>query len=199
MKYSLFFLLLLFCTNKKEVDCKDQGIKIEYLSDIDKLIQNGYICDNHFDDFGIEQLKRCKVLFSDSNYKILYNGFRSRILFDKKDNLKLAINSISPDFQPVKNRPFSLYILNDRLMPVYGITKFTNVGLSVFKIEYSKKKIVLSEAIDEESKNINVNKLTYKEILELIKKIKDEFKYKPKKTSLDDYFYNVPYWTEGRE
>ncbi|MCY1458006.1 hypothetical protein D9M71_753490 [compost metagenome] len=71
--------------------------------------------------------------------------------------------------------------------------------MSVFKIEYSKKKIVLSEAIDEESKNINVNKLTYKEILELIKKIKDEFKYKPKKTSLDDYFYNVPYWTEGRE
>ncbi|WP_295094388.1 hypothetical protein, partial [uncultured Flavobacterium sp.] len=125
IKYSLLLVfLLVFCTNKKEIDCKDQGIKIEYLSDMDKLIQNGYVCDKHFEDFGLDELKRCKVVFSDSNYKILYNGFRSRVLFDKKENLKLAVNSLLPDFRPVKNRPFSLFILNDKLMPVYGITKF---------------------------------------------------------------------------
>ncbi|MEA9412653.1 hypothetical protein [Flavobacterium sp. PL02] len=200
IKYSLFIaFLFVFCTNKKESDCKDQGIKIEYLTDIDKLVQNGYKCDNHFDNFGVDELKRCQVEFSDSNYKVLYNGFRSRVLFDKKENLKLAINSLSPDFRPVKNRPFSLYVLNDRLMPVYGITKFTNVGLSVFKIEYKNNKIVLSEAINKESKNIDVNKLTYQQILELIEKIKNTFKYKVREKTLDDYFYKVPYWTEGRE
>ena len=200
-KVIVFSLLIIFgCTNKQnEPDCKDQGIKIEYLMDIDKLVQNGYICDNHFDDFGINELKRCKVEFSDSNYKVLYNGFRSRVLFDKKENLKLAVNSLLPDFRPVKNRPFSLYVLNDKLMPVYGITKFTNVPLSVFKIEYKNKQIILTEAVDKESKNIDVNKLTYQEILVLIKKIKNTFKYKPKKGTIDDYFYKVPYWTEGRE
>ncbi|WP_433831139.1 hypothetical protein [Flavobacterium anhuiense] len=199
LKYSLLLFFIFTCTNKKEIECKDQGIKIEYLTDIDKLVKNGYICDKYFDDFGIDELKRCKVVFSDSNYKVLYNGFRSRVLFDKKENLKLAINSISPDFKPVKNRPFTLFILNNKLLPVYAISKFSNDSLSVFKIEYIKKKILLSEAINRESKNINVNKLTYQEILSLIPKIKNEFKYKPRKTSLDDFFYDVPYWTEGRE
>lgn len=199
IKYILLVFFILSCTTKKETECKNQGIKIQYLTDVDKLVQNGYICDKHFDDFGIDELKRCKVVFSDSNYQVLYNGFRSRVIFDKKENLKLAINSISPDFQPVKNRPFSLYILNEKLMPIYAITKFSNDSLSVFKIEYVKKKILLSEAVDKESKNINVNKLTYQEILSLIPKIRNEFKYKPRRTSLDDYFYEVPYWTEGRE
>ncbi|MEA9412654.1 hypothetical protein [Flavobacterium sp. PL02] len=102
MKKAIIFSLLISfsCTNKqKEPDCKDQGIKIAYLTDIDKLVQNGYICDNHFDDFGIDELKRCKVVFSDSNYKVLYNGFRSRVLFDKKENLKLAINYYFPIFE----------------------------------------------------------------------------------------------------
>lgn len=199
IKYSLLVFLFVFCTNKKETDCKDQGIKIEYLTDIDKLVQNGYICDNHFDDFGIDELKRCKVVFSDSNYKVLYNGFRSRVLFDKKENLKLAINSLLPDFRPVKNRPFSLYVLNDKLMPIYGITKFGRDSLSIFKIEYKNKKIVLSEALDKESKNINVCKLSYSEIVKLIKNIKYDFVYKKQDTTLDEYFYNVPFWTEGRE
>ena len=53
IKYSLLLLFLfVFCTNKKEDGCKDKGIKIKYLTDIDKLVQNDYICDNHFDDFG---------------------------------------------------------------------------------------------------------------------------------------------------
>ncbi|MBE8723364.1 hypothetical protein [Flavobacterium hungaricum] len=200
IKYSLLLVfLLVFCTNKKEVDCKDQGIKIEYLSDMDKLIQNGYVCDKHFEDFGIDELKRCKVVFSDSNYKILYNGFRSRVLFDKKENLKLAVNSLLPDFRPIKNRPFSLYILNDKLMPVYGITKFGVDSPSVFKIEYKNNKIILLDAVDKESKNIDVNKLTYQQILLLISKIKNTFKYKLSEGTLDDYFYKVPYWTEGRE
>jgi len=109
MKKIIVSSLLIFfgCTNKqKELDCKDQGIKIQYLTDIDKLVKNGYKCDNHFDDFGIDELKRCKVVFSDSNYKILYNGFRSRVLFDKKENLKLAVNSLLPDFRPVKKPTF---------------------------------------------------------------------------------------------
>ena len=200
IKYSfLLVFFFIFCTNKKDSDCKDKGIKIEYLSDIDKLVQNGYICDNHFDDFGIDELKRCKVVFSDSNYKILYNGFRSRVIFDKKENLKLAINSLLPNFQSVKNRPFSLYILSDKLMPIYGITKFGVDRPSVFKIDYKNNKIILSEAVDKEGKNIDVNKLTYQEILLLITKIKTKFTYKLSEGTLDDYFYKVPYWTEGRE
>ena len=30
-------------------------------------------------------------------------------------------------------------------------------------------------------------------------KIKNTFKYKLSEGTLDDYFYKVPYWTEGRE
>ena len=67
----------------------------------------------------------------------------------------------------------------------------------VYKYEYIKGSIKLKKAMNKESKNINVDKLTYKEIILLVKKIKEKFIYKPEKGGFDDYFYDVPLWTEG--
>lgn len=199
IKYIIISFFLFFSNQKTQNPCSNKGIKIEYLKDLDKLIKNGYKCDNQFNNFGISQLKNCEVLFSDSNYKVVSNNYKSRILFDKKENLTLAINSVDPYFRDIQKRPFTLYILNNRLMPEYAIAKLGKKNMSVFKIEYIKSKVIIKKAFEKESKNINVNKLTYSQIKVLIKKIKLKFKYKLEKETLDEYYYKVPYWTEGLE
>jgi len=197
MRYSLIVIFLFFCSCKDTEHCADRGIKVAFLSDIDKLIKDGYKCDNKFNHFNIDELKNCKVLFSDRNYKIVYNGYKTRLLFDKKENLTLAINSVTPHFTIIKGRPFSLYILNEKLMPVYAIAKLGKENFSVYRIEYLKNEIVISKAIDDESKNINVCTMKYTQIVDLTKKIKYKFSYKKEKQTLDNYFYKVPFWTEG--
>jgi len=197
IRCSLIAILLFFCSGKETENCIDRGIEIEYLRDIDKLIKDGYKCENKFNHLNIEELKNCKILFSDLNYKIVYNGYKTRLLFDKKQNLTLAINSVTPHFTIIKDRPFSLYILDEKLMPVYAIAKFGKDNFSVYRIEYLKGEIVVSKAIDEESKNINVCNMKYTQIVDLTKKIKYKFSYKKEKQTLDNYFYKVPYWTEG--
>ncbi|MDR6969252.1 hypothetical protein J2X31_003279 [Flavobacterium arsenatis] len=197
IRYSLIAIFLFFCSSKETEKCIDRGIKVEYLGDIDKLIKDGYKCETKFNHFNIEELKNCKILFSDQNYKIVYNGYKTRLLFDKKENLIIAINSITPHFKIIKDRPFSLYILNEKLMPVYAIARFGESNFSVFRIEYLNGKIILSKAIDEESKNINVCNMKYTQIVDLTKKIKYKFSYKKERQTLDNYFYKVPFWTEG--
>lgn len=197
LKYLFIGFFFVFCTNKKTIECKDQGIKIVYLSDLDKLIKNGYKCDTAFNDFGISRLETCKVLFSDSNYKVLYNGYKTRLLFDKKENLKLAINSVAPDFRIIESKPYALFVLDDKLMPVYAIAKLGEDHFSVYKIAYKNNVTVISKATNKESQNINVNTLTYDQIIVLISQMKNTFTYKFSPGSLDDYFYDVPFWTEG--
>lgn len=197
IQYSLLVFFLVFCTNKKNEKCVDRGIKLEYLSDIDKLIKDGYKCESAFSHFNIDELKNCKVLFSDINYKIVYNGFKTRLLYDKKEKITIAINSITPDFRIIRGRPYALYILNEKLMPVYAIAKLGEENFSVYKIDYLQNKIVISKAINKESKSINVCTMKYIQILDLIRKIKNDFSYKKEKQTLDNYFYKVPFWTEG--
>ena len=200
MKKVIVFSLLIFfgCTNKqKELDCKNQGIKIEYLTDIDKLIRSKYICDYSFNTFGKDRLDKCKVLFSDENYKVIYDQRNTRVLIDKKLNLKFAIVSISPDFKTIEPVPKSLYILDDKLMPIYSITKFGKDKFHTYRYKYDKGNLIIEIAIDKKSKNINVDKLTYKEIISLVSKMKNKFTYKVNKGDFDEYFYDVPLWTEG--
>ena len=42
-----------------------------------------------------------------------------------------------------------------------------------------------------------MDKLTYKEIVALVSKMKNKFTYKINKGDFDEYFYDVPLWTEG--
>jgi len=197
MRYILLAFLMLFCSERKSETCVDRGIEIEYLIDIDKLIKDGYKCEEDFNNFNTEELKNCRLLFADANYKVLYNGYKTRLLFDKKENLKIAINSITPDFKTIKDRPFALYVLNENLMPVYAIAKLGSNVISVYKSEYVKNEIVLKRATEKEANNINIGDFKYTEILQLIKKMKSGFSYKKEKKTIDPYFYNVPYWTEG--
>jgi len=198
MKYFwVFSFFLVFCTNKKTEECIDRGMSIEYLTDIDKLIKDGYKCETAFNDFNIDELKKCKVLFSDSKYKIIYNGYKSRLLIDKKENITIAINSRTLDFKTIKDVPFTLFLLNDKLMPIYAISRFGKEKTFVYKIEYLKNKIILSRAINKESTEIDVTKLKYSQIIDLFKKSIYNFTYKKEKLTLDSYFYDVPFWTEG--
>lgn len=194
----LFFFLLIytFCTSQTK-QCIDKKIKVEYLSDIDKLIKSKYICDASFQTFGKDRLDKCKVLFCDANYKVITDRYKTRIFIDKKLKLNFAIVCIAPDFKIRKEVPNSLYLLNDKLMPIYSITKSGEKNYHVFKYEYINGSIVVKKAIDKESHKINVDNLTYKEILTLVSKIKEKFIYKLEKDSFDDYFYDVPLWTEG--
>ncbi|PBJ13327.1 hypothetical protein [Flavobacterium sp. ACN6] len=198
MKKTLFFFLLIytFCHAQKK-QCIDKNIKIEYLSDIDKLIKSKYICDASFETFGKDRLEKCKVLFCDKNYKVSSDQYKTRIFVDKKLKLNFAIVCIIPDFKIRKETPNSLYLLDDRLMPIYSISKSGEKNYHVFKYEYVNGNLITKKAIDKESQNINIDQLTYKKILSLVSKIKGKFTFKTEKESFDDYFYDVPLWTEG--
>lgn len=198
MKKILFCFLLIytFC-NSQSKQCIDKNIKIEYLSDIDKLIKSKYICDSSFQTFGKDRLDKCKVLFCDKNYKVITDQYKTRIFIDKKLKLNFAIVCIAPDFKIRKEIPNSLYLLDNKLMPVYSISKSGKKNYHVFKYEYVNGNIITKKAIDKESQNINIDKLTYNEILLLVSKIKEKFTFKLEKDSFDDYFYDVPLWTEG--
>lgn len=196
-KILFFFLLTLAYCNAQNKQCIDKKIKIEYLSDIDKLIKTKYICDTSFNTFGKDRLEKCKVLFSDKNYKVAYDQYKTRIFIDKKLKLNFAIVCILPDFKIRAEVPNSLYILDEKLMPIYSISKSGEKNYHVFKYEYTNGSIIVKKAINKESHNINIDKLSYKEILQLVSKIKEKFIFKSEKDSFDDYFYNVPLWTEG--
>lgn len=198
MKKIIFLFLLTFAySNSQNKECIDKKIRVEHLSDIDKLIKNKYICDSSFNTFGKDRLDKCKVLFSDKNYKVAYDQYKTRIFIDKKLNLNFAIVCILPDFKVRKETPNSLYILDKKLMPIYSISKSGGKNYHVFKYEYVNGSIIVKKAIDKESRNINIDKLTYKEILLLVSKIKEKFIFKLEKDSFDNYFYDVPLWTEG--
>nr|WP_315169735.1 hypothetical protein [uncultured Flavobacterium sp.] len=192
----LFLLMFLDCNSQNKKHCIDKKIKLECLSDIDKLISSKYICDYSFNTFGKFRLSGCKVLFSDENYKVIYDQRKTRILIDKKLNLKYAIVSITPDFKTIATFPKSLYILNDKLMPIFSITKFSNDKFHTYRFKYDKGSLKKEIAIDKESKNINVDKLSYKEIISLVSKMKTKFTYKSDKGDFDEYFNDEPLWSE---
>jgi hypothetical protein len=192
----LFLLTVTYC-NSQGKQCLDRKIKIEYLSDIGKLIRSKYICDSSFETFGKSRLDKCKVLFSDKNYKVVYDQYKTRIFIDKKLKLNFAIVCIVPDFKVRESSPNSLYILDEKWMPKYSISKSGEKEYHVYKYEYINGSISLKMAVNKESNNINIDKLTYKEIILLVTKIKKKFIYKPVKGGFNDYFYDVPLWTEG--
>lgn len=192
----LFLLTFAFCNSQSKL-CIDKGIKIEYLSDVDKLIKTKYICDASFQTFGKDRLDKCKVLFCDKNFKVISDQYKTRIFIDKKLKLNFAIVCIAPDFKIRKEAPNSLYILDDKFMPIYSITKSGEKNYHVFKYEYVNGSIIVKKATDKESRNINIDKLTYKEIVLVVSKIKEKFSFKLEKDGFDDYFYDVPLWTEG--
>jgi len=193
----LFSFFNVFCSNKKTEKCIDRGINIEYLIDINKLVVDAYKCDSVFNDFNINELKECKVLFSDSNYKVVYDGYKSRLLFDKKENITITISTRTPTFKEIEGVPFSLFLLNDKLLPIYAISKLGKDKTYVYKIVYLKNEIIVSKATNKESIEIDVKKLKYNEILNLLKKDIYKYTYKKEKQTLDIFYCDVPFWTEG--
>lgn len=165
--------------------------------DINKLIKDGYKCESAFNDFNISELKECKVLFSDSNYKVVYDGYKSRLLFDKKEGITIAISTRTPTFKEIEGVPFSLFLLNDKLLPTYAISRLGKEKTYVYKIEYLKNEIVIYKATNKESTEIDVKKLKYTEILNLLKKDIYKYTYKKEKQTLDSFYCDVPFWTEG--
>lgn len=193
----LFSFFLVFCTCNKSENCINREIKIEYLIDINKLIKDGYKCDSVFNDFNINELKECKVLFSDSNYKVVYDGYKSRLLFDKKENITISISTRTPTFKEIEGVPFSLFLLNDKLLPTYAISRLGKEKTYVYKIEYLKNEIIIYKATNKESIELDVKKLKYTEILHLLKKDIYKYTYKKEKQTLDSFYCDVPFWTEG--
>jgi len=82
-------------------------------------------------------------------------------------------------------------------MPLYSISKSGEKEFHVFKYEYINDEIIVKKAIDSESNNINIDKLSYPQIIKLTNKIKNVFTYKNTNNTFDDYFFEVPLWTEG--
>ncbi|MHC0443712.1 hypothetical protein, partial [Flavobacterium sp. 3-210] len=78
---------------------------------------------------------------------------------------------------------------------IYSITKFGKDKFHTYRYKYDRGNLFIEIATDNESKNINVDKLTYKELTSLVSKMKTKFTYKINKGDFDEYFYDVPLWT----
>jgi len=197
MRKILALVLISFvsCTDSKE-ECTNQKIKLDHLADITKLAGNGYKCDTTFQDFGNSRLKKCRVLFSDTNYKLAIDSYKCHVLFDKKNDLIIAIMRPFASVKIIQSTPISLYILDEKLMPEFSISKFSEKNYQIWKYVYKDGEVHIHKAPDT-VEELDVSKLRYEQVVQLVHKIKGGIAYEDKWYSLDEYFYNSPYWTEG--
>jgi hypothetical protein len=193
----IIVIVAFFIFGCSKQECDDKQITLRHLSDINLLMNDGHKCDTVVADYDNSRLNKCKVLFADANYKLAADSYKSHILFDKNNNVTMAIVRPFPSVKIEKYTPLSLYILDKKLMPVFSITKLSGKEYRVIKYIYDKGKVHVHEAENiKGNRNLNVKDLTYKEVLELIHKIRT-YNYKDTGTELEEYFYDTPYWTEG--
>lgn len=191
IKYFFVLCFLISCNS----DCPNRNIAINYLIDINQLVKDNYRCKNHlFNDFGNEDLKDYKVVFSDKRYEVVYNNNKVRLFFDKEKDMRLAIVSAGPELIRNSLRPNSLYVLDEKLMPIYSISLLERKH-RVFKYEYIKGVVNTKIATNKESMGINIDNIPYDDLLSLIKSMDTSFTFVNTKWS-DSVYYNIPLWVD---
>jgi hypothetical protein len=208
----LNFILIFSCNNYRKLDNKDYSKcekKIDsffYPKDLESLIEKNYICDNNIpfifnDDRAF--CKRMKVVFSDKNFMLINFDRKTRILFDRKEDIIIVFKASEidnfyfnkPEYKELY--PLSFYVVDKKFLPKYH---FSGNIISVFKDNVNKKKYdEYKVSMKNHKLNINYNLFDYHDLIKTIKELNNGNFIVKEEIGPDilNYFYkNEPIWTE---
>jgi hypothetical protein len=194
--------------NKNNVtkECDVKISKFEYPGSLEKLVEIKYKCDTilpFIENDNLEFTKKLFVIFSDRNYSLINFDRKTRLLWDKREDIIFAFKASEIDnFYFNKSGykelyPLTIYILNKQLMPIYH---FQSNEISIFHDDKKNKKFK-EFRIELEKKSLakNIDVIEYENLVKIVKELNAN-KYMKKELiggTLLDYFYkNPPVWTE---
>lgn len=203
--------LIASCQEKKSImiNCEERINHFNYPSDIELLESENYVCDSLiFNNFKIEYQQNdlkmyegFKIIFSDKNYCLAEYDLRTRLLYDRKENLWLVFKAgevgnfyfNKPGYKNLYGLG-NIYVLDKNLIPLYS---FNKLGLRKYRLNDEKK---ITESLDIELKNTkishNIDLINYNEILKITNELKSN-NYIEKGNFRNEYFYkNPPVWCD---
>lgn len=208
----LTFIFVLSCkqtTKNKPKSLKKCEAKIssfDYPADLENLINLNYKCDVNLPFIKNDNRKFTKnlhVIFSDQNYSLIHFDRKTRLLWDKREDIIFVFKACEidnfyynkPGYKELY--PLTIYILNKELIPIFHLQ---GDQISVFQDDKENKKLK-EFRIELENKSLikNIDNIKYDNLIMIIKDLKSN-KYLRKDSiggSLLEYFYiNPPIWTE---
>jgi hypothetical protein len=214
-KIVIIILASLFSCQKRQIvstkeddnkGCEEKVLDFLYPAHLEELINSNYICDTTIPFLENDKrkfIKQLSVYFSDKNFMLLVYDRKTRLLWDKKEDIIFAFKASEIDNFYFNKKdykeiyPLKIYVLNKKLIPIYNIGGEQN---SVF-IDDAKKGRLIEYNIELKNKTVlkKLEDLEYVDILEIVDELKKkEFLKKDDVSSslLEYFYYDTPVWTE---
>lgn len=216
MKKSIFIIFCSICffgCTKKEVqvankqnDCEKIIDSFSFPADLEILDEKKYICDSVLPFIDKENRKffnQMKITFSDKNFILIFFNRKTKILFDKKENLLLVFKATEIDnFYFNKSGykelyPLTFYVLDEKYLPKYY---FSGNVISVFKDNVRLKKFEKYKVVmNNEFLNDNYEVFNYSKLINVVKELeKGNYTIKEDISSdiLNHFYKEEPIWVE---
>ena len=199
---TLILFSFLFCKKENNISVKNDKTECVESFDRKKVFEklNYYIkIKNICNDNKNKIDKKIYLYFSDINFEFYAFDDNTRIIFDKKMKIWMAISSngyFGFDYVDNKNRYISFYFLDENLTPICHINQVFDV--SIF-IDDKKNKKLREFVVDiEDFEKCKLESVSYEQILKLHSKIiMKKYKIVKEKNNmyLEEFYKDTPLWT----
>lgn len=183
--------------------CKVIISNFNYPNDLNRIDSLKYICS----PFLLENITDMKELrlslsFNDKNFSLFNYDFRTKLLYDKRNDLLLCFKH-DVDYHDFSRKSIeSVYILDSSLMPQYILRWrfYVDNDNYIEKLYYgdvSSTPYFLHIKL-KRGNQPQLNKLNYDDIVEITKElIKGRYTLTKERYSLDAHFKTIPLWTDN--
>ena len=105
--------------------CRVMVFNFNYPDDLNRMDSLNYICrDSFLQALVLKNDLKIVPLFSDRNYVLLNYDFRTKLLYDKRNDLFFCFKRSVDSYNFNKESIYSIYILNKHGLPLYLINQF---------------------------------------------------------------------------
>lgn len=189
-----------FSKDEKSISCVECFKRELVFEKLNYYTTNKFICNQYgTKNFDEKRKKKVYGYFSDKNFDFYGYEDNTRIIFDKKMKIWMAISSNGYsgfEYNNMKNRYISFYFLDENLTPLCHINQAFDV--SIFIDDKKNKKLREFVVNIDDLEKIKLESVSYEQILLLHSKlIKKEYKIVKEKTNtdLDEFYKDQPLWT----
>lgn len=207
------YILLVSCNRhqnsiilQENMNCEKKVDSFNFPKDLESFEEKKYICDTippFIENGGRLFFKKMKITFSDKSFALINFDRKTKILFDKKENILLAFKASEIDnfyFNKPSNKevyPLSFYVLDEKYLPKYH---FAGEVISIFKDnvkmgKFEEYRIVMKN----KPLNKNYELFKYSDLIKVITELNKGNYEIEKEISPDmlNYFYKEePIWIE---
>ncbi|MFB9077058.1 hypothetical protein ACFFLS_03550 [Flavobacterium procerum] len=193
-------------TLQENMNCDKKVDSFNYPKDLESLEEKKYICDNTIPFIENDErlfLKKMKITFSDKSFALINFDRKTKILFDKTENLLLVFKASEIDnfyFNKSSYKelyPLSLYVLDEKYLPKYH---FAGEVITIFKDNVKMKKFEEYRVVMKNKPlNKNYELFKYSDLIKVIKELNKGNYEIEEEISPDmlNYFYKEePVWIE---